>query len=140
MAIRKKIFITQQIIDQWIVDGKASIADNFITVHLKGGDSHYKLKTAINVIAIESKEEDPSNLVGKVVASELLQEKGIEVYMNSAIYKDEAYKIEEGFLGILQNEATGEKQDNNEEEQKTTTANNKKSDEDLLAEYLLKNM
>jgi hypothetical protein len=61
--------------------------------------------------------------------------------MNSAIYKDEAYKVEEGFMGTLQEEDSMKGSTEKEMiEPDASTADNEKSDDQLLADFLLKNL
>jgi len=98
--MQKKIFLTQHVLDQWSTAGKITIEGDVITIPSRD-NSHYQLRPAVKFIAIESRSDDPNNLVGKVILSDLLKEKGVEIYMNSAIHRDEAYTVEEGFMGLL---------------------------------------
>ena len=138
--MQKKIFLTQQVLDQWSTAGKATIGGDILTIPSKD-NARFSLKAAVKILAIESKDTDPNNLEGKVITTEHLKEKGVEVYMNSAIYKDEAYKVEEGFIGLLQEEDSNKESTEKEIiEPEASLADNKKSDDQLLADFLLKNL
>lgn len=139
-AMQKKIFLTQQVLDQWSASGKATIKGDILTIQSKD-NSRFTLKAAIKFLTIESKDADPNNLTGKVITSDHVKDKGIEVYMNSAIYKDEAYKVEEGFIGLLQeNESKKGSPEKEIIESDASVADNEKSDDQLLADFLLKNL
>lgn len=133
--MQKKIFLTQQVLDQWSTAAKITIEGNIITIPSKG-NSRYTLRPAVKFIAIESRGDDPNNLVGKVILSDLLKEKGVDVYMNSAIHRDDAYMVEEGFVGLFLEESG--KEDKSIEH--CANSGNAKSDDELLADFLLKSL
>ncbi|MBE9503963.1 MAG: hypothetical protein IME96_07290 [Proteobacteria bacterium] len=138
--MQKKIFLTQQVLDQWSSAGKANIEGDILTIPSKD-NSRFTLKAAVKFLAIESKNTDPNNWVGKVITSDHIKEKGVEVYMNSAIYKDEAYKVEEGFLGLLLEDDSKKGSPEKEIlEPDSSLADNEKNDDQLLADFLLKNL
>jgi len=152
--MQKKIFITQQMLDRLSSEDKISIEGVMLTLFTKDKPA-YKLTPAVKFLAIESKESDPHKLVGKIVTQKSVEEKGIELYMNSAIYQDEAYKVEQGFTGELASAsppdaqpagnsaptpaAYGEEK-GEEKGGETMEKEEQKSDDELLADFLLKNM
>jgi len=135
--MQKKIFITQSTLDKWASEGKLTLDGDEVTLHTNDNPK-YKLTPAAKFLAIDTQPEDPHNLVGKIVPLDLLKKRDVEVYMESAIYKDDAYKVEQGFAAVLV-EAAGEVHapEPVKEEKIDDSA---KSDEELLTEFFLKNI
>ncbi len=132
--MQKKIFITQENLDKWSSAGRVSQEGEVITLSLKD-NSRYALRPAVKFLSVETSQEDPNRLVGRIITSASLKERGVEVYMHSAIFRDEAYKVEEGFIGLRQESAPDKT-----ESPVTLPADETKSDEDLLADFLMKNL
>jgi len=136
--MQKKIFITQDMLDQLSAESKVDLEGNKLSI-LSGENPNYNLIPAVKFIAIESGDNDPFKLIGKIVPSNILKDKGVEVYMDSAIYKDEAYKVEQGFAGTLIEEGSA-KPAAPEQIKEIKTEEVPKSDDELLAEFFLKNI
>lgn len=136
--MQKKIFITQDMLDKLSAESKIDLQGNKLSI-LSGEKPNYNLIPAVKFIAIESGDNDPFKLIGKIVPSNILKEKGVEVYMDSAIYKDEAYKVEQGFAGTIIEEGAIKKA-SPEPVKEIKTDEVPKTDDELLAEFFLKNM
>ncbi len=126
-------------LDKLSSDGKVDIEGNKLTI-FSAEKPTYSITSAVKFLAIESRESDPHKLIGRIVPSNILKDKGVEVYMDSAIYKDEAYKVEQGFAGILIEVKEDEPLTPEPLEEEIDTTEVPKSDEDLLADFFLKNM
>jgi len=125
-------------LDKLSADGKIDLKGNRLSI-LSEKKPSYNLTPAVKFIAIESGDNDPFKLLGKIVPSNILKDKGVEVYMDSAIYKDEAYKVEQGFAGaVIEEESPGEAAPEPVKEIKTEEV--PKTDDELLAEFFLKNI
>ncbi len=135
--MQKKIFITQTTLDKWSSEGKLALEGDEVTLLTKDNPK-YKLTPAAKFLAIDTQPNDPHNLVGKIVPLDLLKKRDVEVYMDSAIYKDDAYKVEQGFAAVLV-ESAGEVHaaEPMKEEKIDESA---KSDEELLTDFFLKNL
>ena len=125
-------------LDQLSAEGKVDLKGNKLSI-LSGEKPDYNLIPAVKFMAIESGDSDPHKLIGKIVPSNILKEKGVEVYMDSAIYKDEAYKVEQGFAGTLI-ETGAAKPAAPEPVKEIKTEEVPKTDDELLAEFFLKNI
>ncbi len=131
----KKIFITRKLLDRLLNEKRVSIDGNIMTFHSKEA-IRYLLTPAVKFLSIDSRPDDPNGLVGKIMTSDILEEKGVDVYMDSAVYRDDAYKVEPGFAGEMTGEA-GEGPEPGDEEKSDVEI---KSDEELLADFFLKNL
>lgn len=125
-------------LDKLSGEGKIDLSGNKLSI-LSGEKPSYNLTPAVKFIAIESGDKDPFKLIGKIVPSNILKDKGVEVYMDSAIYKDEAYKVEQGFAGTIIEEGSA-KPAAVETVKEIKTEEVPKSDDELLAEFFLKNI
>ena len=137
--MQKKIFITQDMLDRLSSEGKVDIDGNKLTI-ISAENPSYNITSAVKFLAIESGDKDPHKLLGRIVPAKILKDKGVEVYMDSAIYKDEAYKVEQGFAGVLIEAAEDEPLTPEPLDEVIDTKEVPKSDEDLLADFFLKNM
>ena len=139
--MQKKIFITQEKLDELSAGEKIVIEGNEMTV-LSQQNSVYTLTPAVKFMAIESQPEDPHGLIGKILPQNITDEKGIEIYMDSAIFQDEAYKVIQGFTGELKEAGAAPPVEEKpaEAEKAEPHENKEKSDDELLADFLLKNL
>ena len=119
-------------------EGRFEISGDKLTV-LSKERPDYIITPAAKFLEIESKDTDPYKLLGKIVPLNILKDKGVELYMGSAIYKDEAYKVDEGFLGMLVEEQSG-KPIAPEPVKEIKSEEVPKSDDELLADFFLKNL
>lgn len=136
--MQKKIFITQGMLDNLSSEGKLELSGDKLTIQSKERPD-YIITPAAKFLDIESKDVDPYKLLGKIVPLNILKDKGVELYMGSAIYKDEAYKVDEGFLGILVEEKAG-KPVIPEPVKEVKSEDVPKGDDELLADFFMKNL
>jgi len=100
MAEEKKIFISQEVLDALFEQGKAELKeDNTLVIHSKEAQS-FKLIPGYKFLCLASGDKDPHNLVGKIFTEQELKKAEADIYMDSVIYKDIAYQVETGFLGV----------------------------------------
>ena len=132
--MRKKIFVSQQMLDNMSNENKVHIEeDNRLT--FLSNKLTYHLEAALKFLSCETSHKDPHKLIGKIITTSTLKEKGADLFMDSVIYKDEAYKTEQGFIGRLQ-----EKEPVKKEKPATPEKKEEKSEEELLAEFILKKL
>ena len=136
--MQKKIFITQGMLDNLSSEGRVEISGDKLTI-LSKERPDYIITPAAKFLEIESKDADPYKLLGKIVPVNILKDKGVELYMDSAIYKDEAYKVDQGFIGMLVEEQSG-KPVAPEPVKEIKSEDVPKSDDELLADFFMKNL
>ena len=125
-------------LDNLSSEGRIEICGDKLTI-LSKERPDYIITPAAKFLEIESKDTDPYKLLGKIVPLKILKDKGVELYMGSAIYKDEAYKVDEGFVGILVEEKA-DKPTAPEPVKEVKTEDVPKSDDELLADFFMKNL
>ena len=136
--MQKKIFISQGMLDNLSSEGKLELSGDKLTIQ-SNERPEYIITPAAKFLEIESKDADPYKLLGKIVPLTILKDKGVELYMGSAIYKDEAYKVDEGFLGMLVEEKSG-KPIAPQPVKEIKSEEVPKSDDELLADFFMKNL
>lgn len=139
----KKLFITQATIDKLSSESRVEIEGDIMSCFFQEQQS-YKLTSAVKFTAIDSRPDDPHNLVGKIIPVNILKQKGVELYRDSAIYKDEAYKVEQGFAcELLKKDEAVETPGSGLRSDEVIEENGKKEskrDDEMLADFLLKNL
>ncbi len=101
MSKEKKIFISQQVLDAIFEQGKAELDGDTLIIHSKEKQI-FKLVPAYKFLFLVEGEKDPYNLVGKIFTEQDLKKAKADIYMDSVLYKEVAYQVEPGFLGIPQ--------------------------------------
>ncbi len=97
---KKKFFFSQELLDQLFEKGKATYEKDLLLVVAENGRELFKITPAFRVIGVEEG-NDKLNIMGKVRTENELNSLGLDIYMDTAIYKDEiAYKLEPGVLGV----------------------------------------
>jgi hypothetical protein len=104
MAEEKKIFMSQEVLDALFDQGKAELEGEVLTINT-AIKQVYRLIPAVKFLVLAEGEFDPNNLVGKIFTKEQLKKASADIYMDSVIYKDAAYQVETGFLGLAEAEA-----------------------------------
>ncbi len=113
MPEEKKIFISQEVLNALFEQGQAELQDDQLIIHSKEKQV-FKLVAAYKFLYLVEGESDPNKLIGKIFTEEEMKNAKADIYMDSVIYKDLAYQVETGFLGIPQTkkaEKTAEKVD-----------------------------
>jgi hypothetical protein len=93
-----KIFFSQRILDALIDEGKIKLDNNVITLLLHDNPS-FELEAGYRFIKTSDGTADPHGLVGQIKYEKDLKALNAEIYLDSVIYKDIAYEVEQGFIG-----------------------------------------
>ena len=101
MSEEKKIFMSQEVLDALFEQGKAELEGEVLTINT-AIKQVYKLIPAVKFLVLAEGEFDPNNLVGKIFTKEQLKKASADMCMDSVIYKDVAYQVETGFLGLAE--------------------------------------
>lgn len=89
-------FFTQKMIDQWVAERRAEFDGETLKV-LVGNRSVYRLKPATMFLDIIDG-TDTRGLKGKVLSEDHLQALKADVYLDSGLIGETAYKVEPGFV------------------------------------------
>lgn len=116
--------MSQDVLDALFENDKAKLEGDRLTILSKEPHS-FKLVPAYKFVAVADGSADTHKMVGNIFTKEELEKANVDIYMDSAIYKDIAYQVEPGFLGIP-------------ETKEAETAMQELDIEKLLEEYLLK--
>jgi len=130
--VAKVQFFKQKMIDDWVAEGKASF-DGVTLEVLVGNKGTYHLEPA--TMFLDTQEgEDQHKLKGKVLTQKHLEGLGADVYLDSALIGEIAYKVEPGFLVISGQAPKVEVQEAQEKQSEEV------KEEDLLADIMLKTL
>ncbi len=130
-GISEKVFFTQKTLDSLNEKNKISLEDDLLTIMTKEKPC-FAIIPAYRFLRVESGGEDPLQILGKVKTEEEAKQMDIDIYRDSAIFKETVYVVEPGFIGVPKIEEAPPPK----EPEKAPP----KSEEELLAEFLLKNM
>lgn len=95
-----RLFISQERLDEWGADDKASLVDDLLTLTELGRS--FSVEPAVRFLTVAGDEEDPNDLLNRVKTEEELVGLGADLYMNSVIHGDVAYDVQPGFVGQAQ--------------------------------------
>ncbi len=130
-GISEKVFFTQKTLDSLNEENKISLEGDLLTI-MTNEKPCFTIIPAYRFMHVESGDEDPLKVLGKVKTEEEAKQMDIDIYRDSAIFKETVYVVEPGFIGVpKRDEPTPPK-----EPKKAPP----KSDDELLADFLLKNM
>lgn len=127
---KNRVFFPQEALDTWVVTGSVELQDQDLL--LKDEGRRYRLSEGARVVAEVTGETDAFDIVGKCKTLVFLQELGADILERSMIIDNNAYDIIPGFLGT----PVGGAEDAPVSEARSPLL----SDEDLLAQFLAKNM
>ncbi|MEW6776345.1 MAG: hypothetical protein AB1405_08635 [Bdellovibrionota bacterium] len=157
----KLLFFSHKIIDAWSEGAKVEIKGNTLTLKQgPQGPTTFHLEEAVRFIKVSGGGADPAGLVGKIKTKKQLDEMGAEAYMESVIYKDTPYDVELGYLGRSEGAAAAPapapakgapapakaaappppKPEEEKIDQSQVAPEGAQKDEDLLTQFLLKNL
>jgi hypothetical protein len=91
-----RLFVSQDQLDRWTIEGKVRLEDDLMTLPALGRS--FRLRTAVHFTALVEG-VDQSRLIGRVKTEDQLAEIGAEHYGSSVILGELGYEVEEGFLG-----------------------------------------
>lgn len=92
-----RLYISQKRLDAWTTENRLAIDGEVMT--LVELDRAFHIQPAVRVLAVEGQDDDPNDLVGKVKSESDLDEIGADHLATSLIYRDTAYRVENGWLG-----------------------------------------
>ena len=119
--VKKKIFLPQQKLEDWVNSGKITFSNNIITT-LSGNKISYKLIPAYKFLKLTSGDNDEPKLLGLVKSQNDLKHLKPDIFLDSIIIGDLAYEVETGYIGNL-------------------TLNDEEMDDlKLLSQYILNNI
>ncbi|MCK9521888.1 MAG: hypothetical protein M0R76_02445 [Proteobacteria bacterium] len=134
-----RMFWPQAQMDEWVLDEKAVIADNVLSLH--DDPLKYALHQALHFVADVADGTDPHQLVGKVKEVQTVLEMGAEHYMDSVILGDAAYQVVQGFTGVpIFEPATAPSVSNISQAVKKQTGDAEQDERELLANFLLEKL
>ena len=119
----QKIFMSQEVLDALISQGKAELKVDLLTVNSRG--QVYRLVPAYKFLYVVEGVADAQELVGKIFTKTELMKIKADIYMDSALVNEVAYQVEPGFMGVPEGAVAG-------------PAAQEVLDHELLSEYLLK--
>ena len=128
---RNRVFFPQEALDAWVVSGSVDLQDQDLL--LKSEGRKYRLTEGARVLREVTGEPDAAELVGTCKTLAFLRELGADILERSMIIENNAYDIIPGFLGtpVLTPEET---------QNESSRSPSLSSDEELLAQFLAKNM
>lgn len=92
-----RLFLSQEALDLWLSEGRAKI-DGEELLDTKTGQK-FRLITGVRFIAEVTGSPDHAALVGKVKDAEQLESMKAELMSGSVVLGDNAYEVQEGFVG-----------------------------------------
>jgi hypothetical protein len=116
-----RIFFSQAVLDALIAEGRITL-DGAVLTLLAPERSSFTLVPAFRITATADNGPDPHGLVGQIKYEKDLKAAGSEIYLDSVIFRETAYRADPGFVG---------------EQQELL---DRLSDTDLLARFLLESL
>lgn len=95
-----RLFISQERLDVWSADNKASLESDRLTLHELG--RVFVVQPAVRFLTVAGDEPDPHDLLTRVKTEEELVALGADLYMNSVIHGETAYDVQPGFVGAAE--------------------------------------
>lgn len=127
---RNRVFFPQTALDQWLREARIELTGTQLVIRAEG--RKYKIVEAVRVLAEVTGGLDMHEITGKVKTVPYLTELGAELLGTSMVVGDLAYEVVPGFLGTPIGSF--------EEHRAGGGAPSSRSDEDLLAQYLMRNL
>ncbi len=95
-----RLFISQERLDDWTMDEKATLDSGRLTLTELG--RVFLVEPAVRFLKVSGGEEDPNDFLNRVKTEKELAEIGADLYMNSVIHGDTAYDVQPGFVGRVE--------------------------------------
>jgi hypothetical protein len=134
---KNRVFFPQAALDQWLHEGRIDLTSNELVIRAEG--RKYKIVEAVRILAEVSGGQDVHDLIGKVRTVAYLTELGAELLGDSIIISDLAYEVIPGFLGSPVG-SFAEHRSSGSIPPPPPGAVGPKSDEELLAQFLMRNL
>jgi hypothetical protein len=93
-----KVFFSQQILDGLIGEGRITLDGNVLTLLVPDRPS-FELEPAYRITGTADSGPDPNGLVGQIKYEKDLVAAGAEIYLDSILYGETAYRADPGFIG-----------------------------------------
>jgi hypothetical protein len=93
-----KIFFSQRILDGLIDEGRITLDGNVLTL-LVPDRASFELEPAYRITATADNGPDPNGLVGQIRYEKDLHAAKAEIYLDSILYGETAYRADPGFIG-----------------------------------------
>ena len=100
--MKKKMFILQEKLEEILAAKQAILSGCSLSMVNNG--LQYNLVPAVKFLACETDIKDPLSLVGKISSHEKLTKEGAEIFLSSLIFREQSYKIEQGYICNLEGE------------------------------------
>ncbi|MDP3276417.1 MAG: hypothetical protein Q8Q09_14560 [Deltaproteobacteria bacterium] len=97
--ITSRLFISQLALDQWLGEGRAKIEGEELTDAKT--KQRFRLITGVRFVSEVTGAPDLKSLVGTVKDADQLESLGAELLSGSVLLGDNAYEVQEGFVGTL---------------------------------------
>lgn len=91
-----RLYISQKRMDVWSAENKIEVSGDTMTLVELGRS--FTIRPAVRFLASIGS-DDPHNLVGLVKDERELADMGADHMATSVIYQDDAYEVENGFIG-----------------------------------------
>jgi hypothetical protein len=92
-----RLFLSQEALDNWVADGRCEIDGEELTDKSTG--QKFRLITGVRFMSEVTGQQDAPALVGKVKDVEQLAQLKAEHLHDSVVLGDNAYLVQEGFVG-----------------------------------------
>jgi hypothetical protein len=133
-----RVFFPQEALDRWLSDGQVDLAGAELTIRARR--RRYRLVEAVRVLAEVSGQSDAHELVGRVKTVAFLTELGAELLGESMVIGDNAYEVVPGWLGSPIGSFTEHRAELAELRGSSVPQRSPGSDEELLADFLVRNL
>jgi hypothetical protein len=135
---KNRVFFPQEALDRWLVEGRVEITGSELTI--PNERRRYRLVEAVRVVSVEPGYADPDELVGRVKTVLYLSELGAELLGDSMVLNDSAYRVIAGWLGSPVGTLAEHRAERQEARVSRPPAPPHGSDEELLADFLARNL
>jgi hypothetical protein len=134
---KNRVFFPQAALDQWLREGRIELTTNELVIRAEG--RKYRIVEAVRILAEVSGGQDVHEVVGRVRTVAYLSELGAELLGASMVIGDLAYEVIPGFLGSPIG-SFNEHRSGSIPPPGPGGVTGPKSDEDLLAQFLMRNL
>jgi hypothetical protein len=135
---KNRVFFPQEALDRWLREGQVELSGAELTIRARR--RRYRLVEAVRVLAEVSNQPDPHELVGRVKTVAFLTELGAELLGGSMVIGDNAYETVPGWLGSPIGSFTEHRAELAELKSGQGAMRPPDSDEELLADFLIRNL
>ncbi len=137
--MKNRVFFPQTALDVWLSDGTVDLHGDELSIVAE--ERRYRLTESVRIVNEVTGSADAHDLLGRVKAKQVLQDKGAELLETSMILGENAYDVIPGWLG----DPVGTFEEHVVKRSMMPApaprlSHSPGNDEDLLATYLLKNL